>query len=99
MKEKDIQKVKTERRLSYPEAGRLVEGNTPSPTTMSYAAAVKPTIRTIKCQTELMWLTGEKPSSFTPVLNPKPTRQNKFSISVQTMVEPSLEKVVKNQNK
>jgi hypothetical protein len=93
MKEKEIQKVKTERPLGYREAWRLVKGNTPSPTTMSYATAVKATIRTIECQTDLMWFTGEKPSSFTPVLNPKRTRQNKVSISVQTTVEASLEEV------
>jgi hypothetical protein len=74
MKEKEIQQVKTERHLSYPEAWRLVEDNTPSPTTMSYAVAVKLTIRTSECQTDLTWLTGEKPSSFTLVLKPKPTR-------------------------
>jgi hypothetical protein len=46
-----------------------------------------------------MWFTGEKPSSFTTVLNPKTTRQNKVSISAQTTVEPSLEKVVKKNPK
>jgi hypothetical protein len=46
-----------------------------------------------------MWFTGEKPSSFTTVLNPKTTRQNKVSISAQTTVKPSLEKVVKKSKK
>jgi hypothetical protein len=49
MKEIEIQKVKTERRLSYTEARRLVEGKTPSSTTMSYATVFKPIIRTIGC--------------------------------------------------
>jgi len=70
IKEKNIQRVKTESRISYPDARRLVEGTTPSPLGKSYSAAVKPVCRSIDCQTELTWLSGERAKALAPDSNP-----------------------------
>ena len=69
-KEKEIQRVKTENWLSYPEARRLVEVTSPSPTTRTYAAIAKPSTRTVDCQTELTWLDRDKPQRSGPVKSP-----------------------------
>ena len=60
-KEKQIQKVKTENHLGYPEARRLVEGATPSPGAKTYAAASRVSTRTVDCQTDITWLSRERP--------------------------------------
>ena len=60
-KEKEIQKVKTENRLGYPEARRLVEGATPSPGAKTYGAASRVSTRTVDCQTDITWLSRERP--------------------------------------
>ena len=93
-KEKLIQQIKTEKRLSYPEARRLAEANTPSLPAKSYAAVAKVSNRTVECQTELTWLTGGKPTTFTPVPNPTPMSNSKRNsdIAVQTPSEPALQK-------
>ena len=59
--EKHIQKVKTENHLGYPEARRLVEGATPSPGAKTYAAASRVSTRTVDCQTDITWLSRERP--------------------------------------
>ena len=60
-KEKQIQKVKTENHLGYPEARRLVEGATPSPGAKTYAAVSRVSTRTVDCQTDITWLSRERP--------------------------------------
>ena len=60
-KEKQIQKVKTKNHLGYPEARRLVEGATPSPGAKTYAAASRVSTRTVDCQTDITWLSRERP--------------------------------------
>ena len=69
-KEKEVQKVKTENRLSYPEVRRLVEATSPSPTPRTYAAVAKPSTRTVDCQTKLTWLDRDKPQRSGPVKSP-----------------------------
>ena len=63
IKEKNIQSVKTKNGLSYLAACRMVEGNTPSPTTRSYVAIVKPSSRSVDWQTMLMWVTVHHPTT------------------------------------
>ena len=64
-KEKEIITIKTERKISFPEARKLVETSFPSPTSRTYAAAVKPSTRTSACQTELAWVRRDKPVTYT----------------------------------
>jgi hypothetical protein len=105
MKEKSIQRVKTENRISYPEARKLVEGLTPSPLTKSYAAVAKPATRTIDCQTDLTWLSGEKPKSRSPdkcptvppLIKIKKTEMKSASVQTGAPLPPSSSK--KNQEK
>ena len=69
-KEKEVQRVKTENRLSYPEARRLVEATSPSPTARSYTAVANPSTRTVDCQTKLTWLDRDNPQRSGPVKSP-----------------------------
>ena len=54
-------KPKTENHLGYPEARRLVEGATPSPGAKTYAAVSRVSTRTVDCQTDITWLSRERP--------------------------------------
>ena len=65
-KEKLIQKIKAERNISYPEARRAAEALAPPMLSQSYARVAKPSVRTIECQTDCTWITGDKPARFTP---------------------------------
>ena len=65
-KEKLIQKIKAERNISYPEARRAAEALAPPMLSQSYARVAKPSMRTIECQTDCTWITGDKPARFTP---------------------------------
>ena len=47
--------------LGYPEARRLVEGATPSPGAKTYAAVSRVSTRTVDCQTDITWLSRERP--------------------------------------
>ena len=67
IQEKEIQRVKTVRRLSYGDARRLVvpSSSSSSPAASSYASAVKTVIRKVtlhaECQTPAFWV-GKQPS-------------------------------------
>ena len=53
--------MKTENHLGYPEARRLVEGATPSPGAKTYAAVSRVSTRTVDCQSDITWLSRERP--------------------------------------
>jgi hypothetical protein len=57
--EKQVQQIKIEKRLSYPEARKIVETITPVAAGKSYAAAVKVSTISITTQTDLTWPIGE----------------------------------------
>ena len=85
IKEKEIQRVKLERQISFPEARKFVEGTSPSQMTRTYSAAVsKPPTRTIECQTEITWLSTEKPEKATLPVKSLTVAAHKKSISCQT---------------
>ena len=85
IKEKEIQRVKLERQISFPEARKFVEGTSPSQMTRTYSAAVsKPPTRTIECQTEMTWLNREKPEKATTPVKSLKVAAHKKSISCQT---------------
>ena len=58
-KEKEIQRVRVEKRISFPEARQLVEAKMPTVVSggKSYAAATstRKEMKTVECQTSLMW--------------------------------------------
>ena len=69
IQEKDIQRIKTEKGLSYGDARRLVTSSSSSPSSSaapSYASAVKSVPRkvtiSVDCQTPLSWI-GQQPIS------------------------------------
>ena len=69
-KEKQIQKIKAERNISYPEARRITEASTQSLPSQTYAEAAKTSVRTVACQTECTWLRRDEPITFTPEVQP-----------------------------
>ena len=80
-KEKEIITIKTERKISFPEARKLVERTSPSPTSRIYAAAVKPSTRTSACQTELVWVRRDKPVTYTAPTSGPVAAQSKATCS------------------
>ena len=94
---KKIITVKIERKISFPEARKLVESPSPSPTSRTYAAAVKPSTRTSACQTELVWVRRDKPVTYTaPPSGPvaaqsKTTCSQSQTVSALPQVGPSTE--------
>lgn len=53
-REKEVQKIKTERNCSFPEARRILGNISPSPgNRASYATVVKPKLISVSCQTEV----------------------------------------------
>ena len=53
--EKKVQQVKVEKRISFPDARKLVELSTPVVAEKSYAAAVKITTKSVATNTDLTW--------------------------------------------
>ena len=94
-KEKEIITLKTERKISFPEARKLVERTSPSPTSRTYAAAVKPSTRISTCQTELVWVRRDKPVTYTAPLSGPVAAQSNCSqsqtVSALPQVGPSTE--------
>ena len=79
IQEKEIQRVKTEKSLSYGEARKLVTSSSSSPSvTTSYASAAKSATKkvSVDCQTPAFWI-GPQPSllkaSFRPSIQTKST--------------------------
>ena len=75
--EKEIQRVKAEKKLTYGEARRLVKGSSPSPTPApsSYANAVRATQRkSVECQTPDFWM-NDRPSLLS--LSKKPSLETR----------------------
>ena len=79
IQEKEIQRVKTEKSLSYGEARKLVTSSSSSPSvTTSYASAAKSATKkvSVDCQTPAFWI-GPQPSlleaSFKPSIQTKST--------------------------
>ncbi|XP_055956895.1 uncharacterized protein LOC130012873 [Patella vulgata] len=73
-KEKQVQQVKTEKNISYPEARKLVEIATPVPLfATSFANIAKPKTVSVACQTELpLPASGQTGSSTKPPIPKKP---------------------------
>ena len=64
-KEKEIQRVRVEKRISFPEARQLVEAKMPTVITggKTYAAAAstRRESRSVQCQTSLTWVFSDRP--------------------------------------
>ena len=86
MREKEIQKIKSEKNISYPEARRFVSATNDSPTQKSYASVAKRVFNSVETQTMFTWIENtEKPTRLTG----KPKEKNvktshKASSSSQT---------------
>ena len=62
-KEKEIQRVRVEKRISFPEARHLVEAKMPTVVSggKTYAASTRRESKSVECQTSLTWLFLERP--------------------------------------
>ena len=64
-KEKEIQRVRVEKRVSFPEARQLVEARMPAVVsggkTYAVAASTKRESRSVQCQTSLTWVFSDRP--------------------------------------
>ena len=83
LKEKEIQRIRVEKRISFPEARRVIEAKSPTVVSakVTYATMLsKPSNRSqtasVSCQTDLTWVT-------TP--HPKPVVPLSFSFASQTI--------------
>ena len=72
-KEKEIQKIKTEKNISYTEARRFVSATNDSNVQKSYASVVKPVFNSVATQTMFTWIEGTD----------KPTRHNQLAIKLK----------------
>jgi hypothetical protein len=86
LKEKEIQKVKSEKNISYHKAHRLVSAANDSPVQKSYASVAKRVFNSVETQTIFTWIENtEKPTRLT--VKPKEnilTPSHKTSSSSQT---------------
>ena len=86
IREKEIQKIKSEKNISYPEARRFVSAANDSPAQKSYASVAKRVFNSVETQTMFTWIENtEKPTRLTG----KPKEKNaktshKTSSSSQT---------------
>ena len=101
IREKEIQKIKSEKNISYPEARRFVSATNDSPTQKSYASVAKRIFNSVETQTMFTWIENtEKPTRLTG----KPKEKNvktshKTSSSSQTAttsVKTSISSTTKN---
>ncbi|KAK6186632.1 hypothetical protein SNE40_005921 [Patella caerulea] len=94
-KEKQVQQVKTEKNIPYPEARKLVEAATPT-FAMSFASAVKPKAASIACQTPAEFPAEIEDSSLQlkPPVPPKPSIKIPSSQTVIKPVESAIEEIV-----
>jgi hypothetical protein len=101
IREKEIQKIKSEKNISYPEARRFVSATNDSPTQKSYASVAKRVFNSVETQTIFTWIENtEKPTRLTG----KPKEKNvktshKTSSSSQTAttsVKTSISSTTKN---
>ena len=62
-KEKEIQRISVEKRISFPEARHLVEAKMPTVVSggKTYAASTRRESKSVECQTSLTWLFLERP--------------------------------------
>lgn len=61
IKEKEIQRIRATKKISYPEARKQVEGFPMYKFEKSFASVVKSSMKTIDCQTDLTWVSKDKP--------------------------------------
>ena len=65
-KKKEIQKVKSEKNISYPEARRFVSNANDSPVQKSYASVARRAFNSVETETMLTWIENtEKPIRLT----------------------------------
>ncbi len=90
--EKNIQKIKTEKKISYPEARKLVENSTPlTASGKSFANAVKSQSSSIGCQTNLTWPLNTSSPKLLPVPSTTVSSKPKMvTSSTQTSEAPVL---------
>ena len=60
-REKEIQRVRIEKRISFPEARQLVEAKMPTVITYVAAASTRRESKSVQCQTSLTWMFSERP--------------------------------------
>jgi len=66
LKEKEIQKIKSEKNISYPEARKFVSAANDSPAQKSYVSVAKRVFNTVETQTMFTWIEDtEKPTRLT----------------------------------
>lgn len=61
IKEKEIQRIRVTKKISYPQARKEVEGFCGYKFQQSFASVVKPTMKEIDCQTDFTWMYKDKP--------------------------------------
>ena len=87
-KEKKIQRAKARLLKTGWATWRFMERTNHLPSIDTYTAVSKPTRKTIDCQTELMWLSVEKPKAFSPAIWSTSSVQQ-----TKPVVEPKLEAI------
>lgn len=87
IKEKEIQKIKCTKKVSYLEARKLVENSSFFKLEKTFAAVMKPKLQSVGVQTDLMWINEkfEEIKSQTPV-NTKCTDHQSQTVLHQTQV-------------
>lgn len=86
MKEKEIQKTKITKRVSYPEARKLVNESPNFKLGRTFAAVVR-SVTSTACQTDTTWLDKDKPQLLTSLKNQAPTKaksSNTMSLPMPT---------------
>jgi hypothetical protein len=100
IREKEIQKIKSEKNISYPEARRFVSAANDSPAQTSYAGVTKRVFNSVETQAMFTWIENtEKPTRLTG----KPKERfvatshkiSSFSQTVTTSVKTSISSTMK----
>ena len=90
LKEKQVIKIKTEKNITFPEARKLVESNSQTPTYASKAAAATPAPKvttSVQTQTDMSWPLDQVEFTIIPSASARSITPTKYTESVQIQTE------------
>ncbi|XP_067676645.1 uncharacterized protein [Haliotis asinina] len=95
--EMSVQRIETEKNIRFSEARKLATSATPSGSTAlrgkpTYAEVMRPSTKSIDCQTDLTWLTAQTPMSIQDLPSVSSSRKTLQSSETQTAPTPIIKK-------
>lgn len=90
IKEKEIQRIRVTKKISYPQARKQVEGVPAYNFQHSFASVVKPPTKTIDCQTDFTWMNKDKPQLISGSKTPSTSSKHKSTSQSSASQTPAM---------